>query len=781
MLAPGIVIKRRILFLLTAFALFASVLSGRLVWLQVGRSEWLAGRGEGARLRRIPLQAPRGDIVDRGGRLLAGSTHLESVYVQPALVQDRQRTAHLLAQALAISEERVRARVGRPSYFEWIARKVSPEAAARVRTLALPGVGLVPEAQRYYPGGSLAAHALGIAGLDKGLEGLELVYDQYLKGGDGALMLEYDARGLPAAGGGKHFLPPEPGLTLVTTLDADIQHIVEQQVERTIQETKARSVAILVMETRTGGILGMAMRPTFEPGDYAAGPAAQRRLWVVADSLEPGSIFKPVTASAALDLGLVDENTVFPDPGCITVQGWGRPICNYDRTGLGSATVAQIMERSSNVGFLQIGQRVGIPNFYEYLHRFGLDRPTGIDLPGEASGQRPPQKAATLVDLSVMAFGQTITITPLQMLSAIATIGNDGKRMRPHLMQELRSPSGAVVRRWEPQVLAQVMKPETARTVQRLMEQVVARGTGRNAQVQNYLVAGKTGTAEKIEGGVRAAGKYTASFVGIGPVPDPRIAVLITIDEPQGVYYGGQIAAPVFGRMAGDIFDVLQVPPAAPVLELATVPALVNLPLAMAREAAIAAGVELFVEGDGLAVAAQAPPAGTALPRGSRVWVRAGTPPAGLPVTVPDLRRLDLPAAAHLLAQVGLALEPEGEGTCVAQEPPPGVQVAAGSPVRVRFSAPESKGTEIEGYSVYSMANIPGELPVRRVGSHGVGGTGRPGHSRLGRPAHPPDRRGLRLTPGAARRPVRGDPRPGGRRSPLHRPGGGAGRRRRGL
>ena len=225
------------------------------------------------------------------------------------------------------------------------------------------------------------------------------------------------------------------------------------------------------------------------------------------------------------------------------------------------------------------------------------------------------------------------------------------------------------------------------------MEQVVARGTGRNAQVQNYLVAGKTGTAEKIEGGVRAAGKYTASFVGIGPVPDPRIAVLITIDEPQGVYYGGQIAAPVFGRMAGDIFDVLQVPPAAPVPELATVPALVNLPLAMAREAAIAAGVELFVEGDGLAVAAQAPPAGTALPRGSRVWVRAGTPPAGLPVTVPDLRRLDLPAAAHLLAQVGLALEPEGEGTCVAQEPPPGVQVAAGSPVRARFSAPESKGT----------------------------------------------------------------------------------------
>lgn len=693
MLAPGIRVKRRVLFLLAAFSVFALILGGRLLWLQVGRSAWLAARGEGSRLRRIPLQAPRGDIVDRAGRPLAGSTHLESIYVQPGLVRDRQRTAHLLAQALSLKEEPVAARVGRPSYFEWIAHKVAPEAASRVRALALPGVGLVPEAQRYYPGGSLAAHALGIAGLDRGLEGLELVYDQYLKGEDGALMLEYDARGLPAAGGGKRYVPPVPGLTLVTTLDADIQHIVEQQVERTITETGAKSVAILVMDVQSGGILGMAMRPTFEPGAYGASPAAQRRLWVVADSLEPGSIFKPVTASAAFDLGLVDENTTFPDPGCITVQGWGRPICNYDHTGLGSASVAKIMERSSNVGFLQIGQRVGIPNFYNYLQRFGLDRPTGIDLPGEASGQRPALKAATLVDLSVMSFGQTITVTPLQMLSSIATIANDGKRMQPHLMQELRSPTGEVVKRYEPKVLGQAIKPETARTVQRLMERVVAQGTGRNAQVQNYLVAGKTGTAEKIVGGVRAAGKYTASFVGFGPVPNPRIAVLITIDEPQGVYYGGQIAAPVFGRMVGDIFDVLQVPPSAAPPEKAVVPSLVNLPLPLAQEAALAAGFELAVEGEGVAVAAQSPPAGVALPRGSRLWVRTGVPPAGLPVTVPDLRRLDLKTAAQRLAEVGLALEPEGEGLGSAQEPPPGARVAAGSLVRVRFSDPGSKGT----------------------------------------------------------------------------------------
>lgn len=695
MLAPGILIRRRIIALLLAFSLAGMVLEGRLLWLQVGRGDWLAKRGAASRLHRIPLQPPRGDIVDRYGRLLVGSYNVESIYAQPALVTDAKQAANLLAQVLELPQDKLLARLTKRSSFEWLARKVDPAKAAKVRTLALPGIGLVPEVQRDYPGGSLAAHALGISGVDaQGLEGLELVYDQYLRGEGGAILLEHDARGKFLADGGKRYNPPVPGLTLVTTLDRDIQHIVEKDAERTIQETRAASVAILVMDVKDGGILGMTMRPTFEPAAFGAAPPQVRRLWVATDGLEPGSIFKPVTAAAALNDGLVTPETTFPDPGCIMVKGWGRPICNYDHRGLGEATVAKIMERSSNVGFLQIGQRVGIERFYKYLERFGMTTPTGIDLPGEASGQRPDPKKATIVDLSVMAFGQTLTVTPLQMVNAIATIANNGARLRPHLLGELRSPTGELVKRYDPQVVTQAVTPETAKTLQTLMERVVAEGTGRNAGFNakqlGYLVAGKTGTAEMIENGVRAQGKYIASFVGFGPVPDPRIAVLVMIREPQGVYYGGQIAAPVFGRIVPELFDVLEVQPGKPpVTEQVEAPALVNLPVNRARDVARAAGLELTVMGDGPVITEQTPPPGLKLTKGSSVFARAlGPVPGAATVTVPDLRTLDLTGAAGRLADLGLVLQPEGDGVCVRQDPAPGARIKAGSQVHVYFEPP---------------------------------------------------------------------------------------------
>lgn len=697
--------RRRTVALLGIFGLVFLGLVGRMSFLQIARGDLLAEKAFRYRMRPTPIQADRGEILDRHGQPLLTNVVCESVYAQPPLIRDKAAAARLVAPILKMKQEEVERRMGRASFFEWLSRKVTPETAQRVRDLGIEGVGFAPEKCRHYPEGSLAVHALGIANLDHfGIEGLELTYDKYLRGKNGAIQCEYTARGLPMEGGECRVIEGKTGYTLQTTLDVGLQRIIEREVERTHLETRADRATIMVMQVKTGEILGLAQWPRYDPALGGNSDPALRRLFTVADTLPPGSIFKPITASAALESGVINESTVISDTGCMQVGGWS--ICNWDMKALGGVKIDTVMAKSSNVGFATLGMRLGVERFYKFHELFGLTRQTGIDLPGEAVGQWIPKKLATEIDLATQAYGQTLTVSPIQMLTAIGAIANDGKLMWPHLGKAIMDKDGNLIKRIEPQVKRQVMSTKTARLVQRLMVGVTEFGTGRNARVPGYKVGGKTGTATKVIGGKVAKGHYIASFVGFAPFPDPEVVVLISVDEPKNGYYGGQVAAPIFGEVISSVLTYLDAPrttePPAPSLpgfpptprppEQTQVPHLVNLSLGAAERLAASAGFRLEATGLGSRVTGQFPLAGSTAYKGGRIQVTTDPPlPAGEPVRVPVLTGLDEAGAARVLAGKGLLMEAEGSGRATRQEPAAGALLKPGTPVRVWFSRPERR------------------------------------------------------------------------------------------
>lgn len=694
-MSTGIQSRRRVFALIGIFVLAFGALIGRMAFLQIARGDWLMEMGFRYRMRPTPIQADRGEILDRFGQPLVRNVVCSSVYAQPILIPDKAAAAQILAPILGMDAANLETRMNRKSYFEWLKRKVSPEVEEQVRAKNLAGIGFAPEKCREYPEGDLAVHALGISNLDhQGIEGLELTYDKYLRGKNGAIQCEYTARGLPMEGGECRVQEGTPGLTLMTTIDTGLQRLIEKSVERAHLETRAKRASIIVMSVKTGEILGLAQWPKYDPRLGGNSDPALRRIFTVADTLPPGSIFKPTTAAAALDSGVIDRNTVINDTGCMRVAGWS--ICNWDHRALGGVRIDKVMAASSNVGFGTLGMWLGADRFYQYHDGFGFSRPTGIDLPGEAVGQWIPKKRATELDLAIQGFGQTLTVSPIQMLTAIAAIANDGKLMWPHLGKALLDQNGQVVQEIEPRVVRQVVKPEVARYVQELMVGVVDTGTGKNARVQGYKVGGKTGTATKVVDGKLAKGRYIASFVGFAPYPDPEVAVLISVDEPQGAYYGGQIAAPIFGEVMREVLSYLEIPPAEDAGEgtgaaqaRTVTPSVVNLPVAEALKAARKAGLELMVRGAGTAVTEQFPVAGTVARRGGQMAANTDLPEPGTEeVHVPALAGKTLQEAAEALALRGLLMEASGTGVVVSQQPEAGSRLRKGLPVRVQLEPP---------------------------------------------------------------------------------------------
>ncbi|HYF95041.1 MAG TPA: penicillin-binding transpeptidase domain-containing protein [Symbiobacteriaceae bacterium] len=705
-MVAGIHSRRRIIALMGIFGLVFLSLVGRMSYLQFVQGEELGTKGFLYRMRKTPIQADRGEILDRNGQPLLTNVVCESIYAQPIVLKNKPAAAQALAPILGMKPEDLETRMNRPSYFEWLKRKVKPAVADQVRALKIQGIGFAPEKCREYPEGELAVHALGIANLDhQGIEGLELWYNSKLKGENGAIQCEYTARGLPMDGGECRVMAGKPGMTLQTTLDMGMQRLAEKNVERAMLETHSQRAAMIVMQVKTGEILALAQQPTYDPLLGGNSDMKLRRIFTVADTLPPGSIFKPVTASAALQSGVINKETPINDPGCMQVNGWS--ICNWDHKGLGTVTIREVMAKSSNVGFGTLGMWLGRDNFYKYHELFGLNRKTGIDLPGEAVGTWIPKNRASDVDLATQGFGQTLTVSPIQMLTAIGAIANDGRLMWPHLGKAFLDANGRVVERIEPKMVNQAISPEVARYVQELMVGVVETGTGKNARVAGYQVGGKTGTATKVIDGKIAKGKYIASFVGFAPYPNPEVVVLISVDEPQGAYYGGQIAAPIFGEAMAEILAYLKAPvstapapkPANPwdpqpprPREQAIVPSVVNLPPAEAIRVAKAAGFELFLDGSGAFVTDQFPAAGSTAYKGGQMAGNTDLPePGSEKVHVPDLTGRTLQEAAQLLAQRGIFMDAAGEGVVVNQEAPPGAEVRKGTPVRVTLQPKPKK------------------------------------------------------------------------------------------
>lgn len=703
-MSTGVLHRRRTVALIGIFALVFITLVGRMSYLQIVAGDYFADKAFRYRMRPTPIQADRGEILDRNGYPLLTNMVCESIYAEPILVKNKPETAKALAPILNMTPEELEKRMSRYTFFEWLKRKVNPEVVAQVKALKLPGIGFAPEKCRYYPEGQLAVHALGIANLDhQGIEGLELTYNSELAGKNGQIQCEYTARGVPMEDGECEVQEGSPGNTLMTTLDVNLQRIIERDVERAVLETNAQRASIMVMEVKTGEILALAQWPKYDPLLGGNSDPRLRRIFTVADALNPGSIFKPITAAAALDSGTIDANTVINDTGCMRVDGWS--ICNWDHKALGSVKIDTVMAKSSNVGFGTLGMWLGADKFYEYHARFGLTQPTGIDLPGEATGQYRPKKQATAIDLAVQSYGQTLTVTPIQMLAAIGAIANDGKLMWPHLGKAVYDPQGNLVREIEPKVVRQVVAPEVARYLQELMVGVVENGTGKNARVAGYQVGGKTGTANKVIDGRIARGKYIASFVGFAPYPDPQVVVLISVDEPVGAYYGGQIAAPIFGEVMGSVLGYLEAPkskapapkptnpwePQAPKEpEPAPVPSIVNLPIPDAQKVAREAGFELTITGSGTYVTSQFPLPGATGYKGGEITANLNPPPLGTQeVTVPPLVGKTLYEAAQALAERGLLMEAEGMGRVFTQEPAAGTRVKIGTPIRVRLQVPK--------------------------------------------------------------------------------------------
>ncbi len=553
-------IETRVITIFMFFLISATILASRLVVIQVVQASELAKQAKGQYIKRLEIPARRGDIFDRNNQAVAMSVDAVTVFTTPYHVVDKESTAKRVAETLGLSYESVYEKVDGPGGFAYIARKVDPKIADQLKSLGLDGIEFCQDYERIYPRGSLAAQVTGVAGIDEdGLEGLELYYDDILRGKHGYIECETDNRKRPIPGSKRKELPPAQGFSIRVTIDSEIQRATERALGRCLESSGARSAQAVVMDPRTGEILAMATLPTYDINRFTETTSGARRNRCVVDVFEPGSTMKAVVAAAALEDGLYAADTYLHLPEKLNVGS--ATIGEAHHRPAGDYRFSEVVIESYNVGAALIGQRLGNERLDEALRDFGFGRPCGLDFPGEQWGVLPSVSQWSKTTPYTISFGQGIATTSLQVLRAVAAIGNDGRIVSPHFLQAVLDPQGAVLRKWEGPESGQVLSSSTARQMSAILARVVSEGTGKAAAVNGYSVAGKTGTAQKPEGGRYVKGKYIASFVGYVPAERPVLAIIVVVDEPQDVYYGGAVAAPVFSEIAEFSLRHLRVPP----------------------------------------------------------------------------------------------------------------------------------------------------------------------------------------------------------------------------
>jgi len=702
MQTTSLLVRKRIAALFFLFTLGFLVLGTRIFWVQIVRGAELSAKATQNRMRDVPVEAKRGVISDRNGRELAISISTDSVYAIPAEIRKSQKAeeeARELAKILDMDEKTLLQRITRPSSFEWVKRQISPAAAKKIRDLELSGIGLTEESRRFYPLGSLASHILGISGTDNtGLEGIDNYYNDLVGGKKGRIIIEHDATGADIPEATHKYIAPVDGANLTLTLDETIQYITERELDKAFKEFKAERATAIVMDPKTGEILAMASRPTFDPNNYDKSPVQNRRNFAINDAYEPGSTMKITTAAMALEEGVVNDNSRLYCPGYVMVGKQKIGCASFKAHG--DQTFAQIVENSCNVGFIKVGLALGLDKYYQYLNAFGFGRKTGIDLPGEANGILVPQSRATQLDLATMAMGQANAVTPIQLITAVSAVANGGKLMKPYLLKEVVDDQGKVIKKNEPQMVKRIISEKMAQKLCLILEGEVTQGTGKNAFIEGYRVGGKTGTAQKIKpGGGYMEGEYVSSFVGLAPADDPRLVCMIVIDAPTGYpYYGGTVAAPGVREILKDSLRYLNVPlrgdasktntENTQVAETVMVPDLVNLPLADALSSLNSRGLNAKVEGEGNLVWQQTPKAQTKLARGSQIIIYLSPyskDNADAEITVPDLQGKSMKEVAKILSDLGLHLSPQGYGISYEQSPQAGKVLSSGSTIKVKF------------------------------------------------------------------------------------------------
>lgn len=547
-------------------------LMGRLVYLMVFCSEYYGKKAEDLHERERDIKAARGKIIDATGVVLAANKTVCTVSVIHNQIDDPKAVIAALTKELGMSEEKIRKRVEKVSSIERIKSNVDKETGERIRAYGLSGVKVDEDYKRYYPYDTLASKVLGFTGGDnQGIIGLEVKYDEYLQGTNGKILTLTDARGVEIENAGESRLDPTDGNNLHISLDYNIQKYAQQAAEKALEKKQADSVSIITINPSNGEILAMVNVPEFNLNDpftlnYEPPGAVEEAekqnllngMWrnqCINDTYEPGSTFKIITTTAALEEGAVSIKDQFFCPGYITVED--RRIHCHKRTGHGSEDFVHGIMNSCNPVFIDVGLRVGPERFYDYFGSLGLLKKTGIDLPGEAATIMHSKENIGLVELATMSFGQSFQITPIQLVTTVSSIINGGTRITPHFGVSVQDDEGNVLKRFSYETKENVVSRETSDTVRFLLEQVVSEGGGKNAKIAGYSIGGKTATSQTLP---RSANKYISSFLGFAPVEDPKILTVVIINNPQGVYYGGTIAAPVAKEIFENIFPYLGIP-----------------------------------------------------------------------------------------------------------------------------------------------------------------------------------------------------------------------------
>lgn len=691
-------LRRRALVVVAVLLIWFVAVAARLVHLQLTGHERLSAVARAQQEGTASTNAPRGLILDAQGRELARSIDVPSFYADPLMIENVAETAEKIAAALDLNPRELTARLkeakAERKRFVWLRRKADQATLERVAELSLKGIGVRGESMRVYPNNNLASHVLGFVGTDeKGLGGVEQTLDKRLTGEAGRVFINMDAqrRSFESAA-----IEAREGESLVLTIDATVQYHAEVALNEAVEKAHARSGTAVVLDPRTGEILALANAPNFNPNRANTEAPERRTNEALQNIYEPGSTFKVVAYAGAME-----EKLTKPDEKIDCLGGginvFGRFV--RDHTPYGTLTITEALAKSSNVAAIKLGLRLGDERMHDYATRFGFGRRTGIDLPGETAGLLRPVKRWQASSIGSIAIGQEIGVTPLQMASAFATLANDGVRIRPHILREIRRADGSVVQRAEAET-TRVISPETAHALRGMLESVTLKGTAKRAQLDGYTAAGKTGTAQKIDPRTKgySASKHVASFVGFAPVERPEVVIVAVIDEPVGAYHGGDVAAPLFRDIADRILPYLNVLPDSDFkdepggTQLARFdPAKTDLNQTAAPNTNIDAQSEDESAMTNLTTSesrldAFKPELSERATRNGEKVVYAMAYNAAL--VMPDLSGASVRDAWRICAGLGLQLEARGEGRALRQSPAPGASIQSGQIVTMEFARP---------------------------------------------------------------------------------------------
>ncbi len=649
----------RIVFIGALFGILFLVVTCQAFRLQILQHEEMVRKADAQHQKIVRMLPARGAILDRNGINMALSVDMESCFARPRSISNKNETANALAPVIGVNPSDLVKKLKDSRNFVWLARFLSPEQVAKVKGLRLEGIDFVPETRRYYPNLDVAAHVIGFTGSDPaGLDGVELKYNQTLLGSSDYVVTERDALGRSISMNSDMLGKQGSDKNLVLTLDKNIQHITQKELEKAVTKSRAKSGVAIVMETDTGKILAMANYPTFNPNAASRYTQFQLRNRSIADSMEPGSTMKIFLAAAALEEKLVQPAEKF---NCEWGQYKVTDKVIHDTHKFGYLTLGEILKHSSNIGAAKIGFRLGRERYLRYLRNFGFGEKTGIDLPGESVGNIHSNRRWYDLELATISFGQGVTVSPIQLLTATSAVANGGNLMKPYVVEKIVDGNGTVIRQFLPQIVRRVISEETSRKMAAMLETVTADdGTGVNAALKEYRVAGKTGTSQKADQITRGYSekKRIASFVGYLPADKPKLSILVIVDEPATSQYGGIVAAPAFRQIAQDTIAYLKIPPDT------KHPSSIQVK----RDAASKiAEKDTVSDGDGLV---------------SSIVMEGGE----TSTRMPDFRNMSIRQVMQVMQKSNINIRLIGSGRAVTQKPEPGAVIKESGEVWVKFT-----------------------------------------------------------------------------------------------